>query len=106
MNIYTHLFLVALVTIYIVDISSFTQSWKDALAKWLKVSSLKPMPPFDCGVCMTWWTCLIYALCAGQFRLPTIAVSALLSLLSNPIGQSMIFIREWMLWVINKLMPR
>lgn len=105
-NIYIDLILVALVTIYIVDISGFTQSWRDALSRWLKVSNLRSLKPFDCGKCMTWWVCLIYSLCVGQFSLVTIAYSALLSHLSIPLGQAMIFIRECMLWVINKLMPR
>ena len=106
MNIYTHLFLVALVTIYIVDISGFTESWRDALAGVLHVSRLRSLKPFDCGKCMTWWVCLIYPICTGDISLGTIAFAALLSHLSNPIGEGLIFIRECMLWVINKLMPR
>jgi hypothetical protein len=106
MNIYTNLILVALVTIYIVDISGFTQSWRDALAKKLHVSRLRSLKPFDCGKCMTWWVCLVYALCMGQFNLGTIAFAALLSHLSIPIGEGLIFIREWTTWIIDKLMPR
>lgn len=105
MQIYIDLLLVALITIYIVDISGFTESWRSALAKILKVSALKPLKPFDCSLCMTWWVCLIYALCVGQISLGTIAFSALLSHLSNPIGGFMIFIRECCNWVINKMMP-
>lgn len=105
MNIYTHLILVALVTIYIVDISGFTESWRTALARWLKVSTLRPLKPFDCGKCMTWWVCLIYALCVGQFNLETITFTALLSHLSIPIGETLIFIREWMLKILDRLMP-
>ena len=105
MAIYIELLLVALVTIYIVDISGFTESWRDALARWLKVTSLRPLKPFDCGLCMTWWVCLIYALCVGQLSIGTIAFSALLSHLSNPIGQGLIFIREWITWIFDKLMP-
>lgn len=104
--IYIKLLLVALVTIYVVDISGFTDSWRAALVRILKIKSLRPLPPFDCGRCMTWWVCLIYSLCIGHFTLWTIAVSALLSHLSVQIGQVMIFIREWITWVINKLMPR
>ena len=106
MGIYIELLVVALVTIYIVDISGFTDSWRSALARMLKITSLKPLPPFDCGKCMTWWICLIYALCTGHFTLWTIAFSALLSHLSVQIGQGLIFIREWLTWAINKLMPR
>ena len=104
-NIYIDLILVAVIAIYIVDVSGFTESWRDALARWLKVTNLRPLPPFDCGTCMAWWSCLIYAICVGEFSLVTIAISAMLSLLSIPIGQGMIFIREWMTWIINKLMP-
>ena len=107
MNIYTHLFLVALVTIYIVDISGFTQSWRSALARFLKISesSMRPLKPFDCGLCMTWWVCLIYPMFTGDFSLGTIAFAALLSHLSNPIGEGLIFIREWITWIINRFMP-
>lgn len=104
-SIYIDLILVALVTIYVVDISGFTESWRDALARWLKVSTLRPLKPFDCGKCMTWWVCIIYALCVGQFNLVTIAYSALLSHLSIPIGETLIFIREWMLKILDRLMP-
>ena len=108
MSIYLQLLLVAAVTIYIVDLSGFTQSWRSAVAGWLKISesSIRPLKPFDCSLCMTWWVCLIYALIEGQLSLPVIAYSALLSFLSVPIGQAMIFIREWLSWITDKLMPR
>ena len=103
--IYIDLFLVALVTIYIVDISGFTESWRDALARRLHVSRLRSLKPFDCGKCMTWWVCLIYALCTGHFTIGAIAFSALMSHLSNPLGEALIFIREWWTHLINKFMP-
>ena len=105
MNIYIDLILVALVTIYIVDISGFTDTWRSALAWILKIQALRPLPPFDCGKCMTWWVCLIYPICTGDISLGTIAFAALLSHLSNPIGEGLIFIREWITWTFNKLMP-
>jgi len=105
MNTYIQLTLVALVTIYIVDISGFTQSWRDGLAGMLHISRLRPLPPFDCGKCMTWWVCLIYALCMGHLNLGTIAFSALMSHLSIPLGAILIFIREALNWIIDKCMP-
>lgn len=105
MQIYIDLLLVALITIYVVDISGFTESWRGWCANILHISHLKPLPPFDCSLCMTWWVCLIYALCVGQISLGTIAFSALLSHLSNPISCALIFIREWITWLIDKLMP-
>ena len=98
--------MVAVITIYIVDLSGFTQSWRGLLARILHIKEMRSIKPFDCGLCMTWWVCLIYALAIGQLNLYTIAWSALLSFLSIPIGQVLIFIKEWMCWVINRLMPR
>lgn len=108
MNIYTDLLLVAAVTIYIVDLSGFTDAWRGALARMMHIpeSNLRPLKPFDCSLCMTWWVCLIYSAVLKQFTLPVIAYSALLSFLSVPIGQSILFIREWASWLIDKLMPR
>jgi len=105
MNIYIDLILVALVTIYIVDISGFTESWRSLVATKLGISRLRPLKPFDCGKCMTWWVCLIYPICTGDISLGTIAFAALLSHLSNPIGEGLIFIREWITWTFDKLMP-
>ena len=105
---FTDLLLVAAVTIYIVDLSGFTDSWRSALARMMRIpeQNLRQLKPFDCSLCMTWWVCLIYALIEGQLSLPVIAYSALLSFLSVPIGQAMIFIREWLSWITDKLMPR
>lgn len=100
------LLLVAAITVYVVDISGFTDSWRRLVARSLNIRHLRDLPPFDCGKCMTWWTCLFYALLSRDFTLGTVAFSALLSLLSNPIAQAMIFIREWLNWIIQKLMPR
>lgn len=106
MPTYIDLLLVASVTIYVVDLSGFTDSWRGWCARLLHISRLRPLPPFDCGKCMTWWVCLIYAFCVGELSLWTVAYSAALSLLSNPIGGVMIFIRNWLEWIISKLMPR
>lgn len=100
------LILVAAVTIYIVDVSGFTDSWRSLIASKLHIQRMRPLPPFDCGTCMTWWVCLIYCICTGHLCLETIAISALLSLLAVPIGSAMVCLREWMTWIFNKLLPR
>ena len=102
------LLLVAAVTIYIVDLSGFTDAWRSALARRMRIpeSNLRPIKPFDCSLCMTWWVCLIYGSVNWGFTLALVAYSALLSFLSLPMGQAMLFIRESILWLIDKLMPR
>lgn len=101
--IYANLTLLALIVIYVVDVSGFTKSWRSALSRALGVKALRPLPPFDCGSCATWWSCIIFSLCAHRLCLGTIAFSALLSLLAIPFGQLLIFIRESLIALTNKL---
>ena len=95
--------LVALVTIYIVDLSGFTETLLKVISayKGRKITELKP---FSCSMCMVWWVCLIYAVIVGNLTIPVVALIALLSLLSVPFGQLLILIREAFLKVITKLM--
>ena len=95
--------LVALVTIYIVDLSGFTERLLKVISayKGRKITELKP---FSCSMCMVWWVCLIYAVIVGNLTIPVVALIALLSLLSVPCGQLLILIREAFLKVITKLM--
>ena len=97
------LILVALVTIYIVDLSGFTETLLKVISayKGRKITELKP---FTCSLCMVWWVCLIYAVIVGNLTIPIVALIALLSLLSVPCGQFLILIREAFLKVITKLM--
>ena len=95
--------LVALVTIYIVDLSGFTETLLKVISayKGRKITELKP---FSCSLCMVWWVCLIYAAIVGNLTIPVVALIALLSLLSVPFGQLLILIRDAFLKVINKIM--
>ena len=97
------LILLALVTIYIVDLSGFTETLLKVISayKGRKITELKP---FSCSLCMVWWVCLIYASIVGNLTIPVVALIALLSLLSVPCGQLLILIREAFLKVITKLM--
>ena len=103
MNAIIDLILVALVTIYIVDLSGFTETWLSFLSyyKGRKITELKP---FSCSLCMVWWVCLIYAAIVGNLTIPVVALIALISFLSIPCGQLLMLIREAILKVINKLM--
>lgn len=103
MKIYIDLILVAFVTIYIVDLSGFTDTWLNILSNYRgrRITGLKP---FSCSLCMVWWVCLIYAVIVGNLTIPVVALIALLSFLSVPCGQFLILIREAFLKVINKLM--
>lgn len=104
MSEYVDMLLIAVITIYIVDLSGFTDSWREAVARWLKVKDLKPIRPFDCSRCMIWWACIIYSLIMGVFSLPVLAYIASLSFLANPMMQICIFLYEGIICLVNKMM--
>ena len=107
MSIYAELPLLATVVVFVVDLSGFTASWRGALARFLKVDPgrLRPLRPFDCSLCMTWWTCLAWALARGGLSLLTVAESAALAWLSVPIANILIFIHEWATALLTRGMP-
>lgn len=105
MKAIVELILVAMITIYVVDLSGFTDTWLKFLSayKGRKITELKP---FSCSLCMVWWVCLAYLVITSQLTLSLVAFTALLSFLSIPMGQILVLLREIMLHIINKLMSR
>lgn len=105
MKAIVELILVAMITIYVVDLSGFTDTWLKFMSayKGRKITELKP---FSCSLCMVWWVCLAYLVITSQLTLSLVAFTALLSFLSIPMGQILVLLREVMLHIINKLMSR
>ena len=105
MKAIVELILVALITIYVVDLSGFTDTWLKFISayKGRKITELKP---FSCSLCMVWWVCLAYLVTTSQLTLSLVAFTALLSFLSIPMGQILVLLREVMLYIVNKLMSR
>ena len=105
MKAIVELILVAMITIYVVDLSGFTDTWLKFLSayKGRKITELKP---FSCSLCMVWWVCLAYLVTTSQLTLSLVAFTALLSFLSIPMGQILVMLREVILHIINKLMSR
>jgi len=101
--IYIDLLLLAGIVVFIVDLSGFTQSWKTLLARWFHAKAIGSVKPFDCSLCMVWWTSIIYCLITHNLCLITLAYSALLSFLALPIGGTLIMAREALTFIINKL---
>jgi hypothetical protein len=95
------LFLITLITVFIVDISGIIDSVEASLSKWLK-GKVRIPKPFSCSLCMTWWVGLIYILCLGEFNLINISLVALFAHLSGVLGTLLVFVREILIWVIEK----
>ena len=107
--IYTELPVVAAIVVYVVGVSGFTQSWRGMLARLVHIQEyqMRPIKPFDCPTCMTWWVCLAWAVFRHDFQLWTVAESAALSLLAIPMQDFMLLLREGLCAIfriiINKL---
>lgn len=94
------LLLLTTIVVYIVDLSGFTDAWHGLLARLLKVRAVR-LKPFDCSLCMAWWTGLAYLLITGQVSIQSIALVAGLSFLAYPIGVAMQTIKDGIIKVIS-----
>lgn len=106
MSIYVELLLVAVIVIYIVGLSGFTDSWLGWISKYMarhRYPPVRELKPFSCSQCMVWWCCLIWCLIRKEFTLPTVAVSAGYAFLSMTMEQILIFIRETLLWLLKMI---
>ena len=84
--IYLELFLVAFVATFITELSGFMDSVKDWRGRWLG-RPVRRLRPFDCSLCMTWWTCLAYAFACGKLSVITLAYVAGLAMLARPLAE-------------------
>lgn len=99
---YIDLALLTFVVVFVVDVSGFTDAWLGALSRWLG-RTVREFKPFSCSLCMTWWTGIVYAVVAGQFRIGILAYVALMAFLSFPLSEFLIFTRETLLKWIRKM---
>jgi hypothetical protein len=83
-----NLFLIAVITVCIIDISGFVNSIKSALNKVITKrkfsNSNYSIKPFDCSLCMTFWIGLIYLIIYNSVSLINITVLLLIAI-STPI---------------------
>lgn len=88
-----NVFLITTIVCFVIDISGFVDSVKRGIWR-LIIGKDKPfqyfnMKPFDCSLCCTFWSGLIYILCVGQFNIPMICFVCLMSMLSSVISKAL-----------------
>ena len=110
MSIYVELLLLAAVVVFIVDFSGWKETVLKVATRWVRrhgrlepVTSLKP---FTCSLCSVWWCCLAWSLIRGEFSLGTVAASAGLAAFSITIYKVLIVLKEWSLWLLEKISPK
>ena len=98
---------ITVIVVYLVDLSNFTTTVKRMIWRWLKGKN-KPyqdyqLKPFDCSLCMSHHTMVIWALCTGQFSLFVWLVICLLSYLSIHIKALLELISDLLTKAENKI---
>jgi hypothetical protein len=109
MNIYFELLLLALVVIYVVDLSGFSDTLLRWVNRWLRRYHYGPVEnlrPFTCSLCMVWWCGLLWCIYRNNFTLPAVAYCAALSAFSFTLSTLVVFIRETALAVLRKMMDK
>lgn len=93
---------ITLIVVFVIDISGFIGFVKDRLARWLGVKAVS-IKPFDCSLCSTWWSGLIYIAVIGKFTLANIAMVAGFAMLAYPISQTLRMLQDILITLINIL---
>lgn len=106
MNVFLQILAITFAVVYIVDLSGFTESWRGALAKFLKTERLKSLKPFDCSKCLVFWVVLAWLLFLGENLLICLVSACLLSYLSETVRMLLIFIREGLNYILRKLIEK
>lgn len=105
MNVICDLILMAVVVVFIVDISGAVDSLKSGL-KWIltkgKMSSSDyTLKPFDCSLCMTFWVGMFYLLVTANFTLPYVVCVCLLSAFAGLIKSSILLVEDIITTIIQ-----
>lgn len=100
--VYINILCLALIVIFLVDISGIIDSLKWAIGRWLNIREVR-LKPFDCSLCMTWWVGLAYIIIIGEFSIYTLLCVSMVSAFSAPISNIITLARELLCAGINAI---
>lgn len=97
---------IQLICVLVIDISGFIDSIKYGISKFLTKGKIPTtdyrIKPFDCSLCMTWWSCLIYMICIGQVSVFLLAYILFLAIMTPVAKDIILLIRDIFIKLINK----
>ena len=98
---------IQLICVLVIDISGFIDSIKYGISKFLTKGKIPTtdyrIKPFDCSLCMTWWSCLIYMICIGQVSVFLLAYILFLAIMTPVAKDIIVLLRDICIKVINKI---
>lgn len=101
-----NLLLIANIVVFIVDNTDLIDNIKKFLwKKFIKTGDYHNiiLKPFECSLCMTFWSSIIYLLVIQQFTLPFIAFGCLLAFLTPQIKELQNLISDTIQTILNLL---
>lgn len=102
-----NLFIISVIWVLILDLSGFALTIDKLFYKIFYPK--RPFredahfKPFDCSLCMTWWSCLIYLIVIHSLTLPYIAFSLLFAWLTTIEKDIFIFVKDLITKLIDIL---
>lgn len=102
-----NLFIISVIWVLILDLSGFALTIDKTLYKIFYPK--RPFrddahfKPFDCSLCMTWWSCLIYLIVVNALTLPNIAIALLFAWVTTIEKDVFIFVKDLITKVIDLL---
>lgn len=97
-----NLLCITLIVVFITDHSGIMDTIKRALGKWLRCR-VERLMPFDCSLCMTWWSGLLYIAIAEHFTLGNIVAVAFFALMADKVAETITLIRDLYTKLINTI---
>jgi len=78
---YINLLIITFIVCFIVDYSGIMNAFRRVLNRRLKREEKEGIPPWDCSLCMTFWTGLAYTIISGPsvLRLAAVCICAILA---------------------------
>ena len=92
------------IIITLIFLSGFIDSIDDAIQKRWKFHHLPK--PFSCALCMTFWASLIWVIATGHLSLLSIALCLINAHLTEITTPLITVIKNWLLRIIEWIMPR
>lgn len=92
------LLIIAVIVVFIVDISGAIDSLKTALKWLLTKGKMKDsnyiLKPFDCSLCMIFWCGLVYLLITGNFTITYVGFVCLLACFSDILKNAILLVED------------
>ena len=109
-----YLFLIALMVVYVYDITGFPQEMLKVV--WRYAYKTRPFPDdlqwkdihpllkiCECSLCATWWITLIVSIACGWWSLPIMAYCMFLSFMTPVFKDVMVLVRDFIIEMVNTI---